>query len=113
MTLRERQAAFQAAMADIIIWCECNGTPIVITELYRTKERQAELVKAGKSKTMNSYHLKGLAFDFVFLDDLSDGDVDAEFSQYQEVGVEWESLGGTWGGWWKSFPDPGHCEWRK
>lgn len=39
--------------------------PFVITEGRRTKERQAELVKRGKSKTMNSRHITGHAIDFV------------------------------------------------
>lgn len=39
--------------------------PFVITEGRRTKERQAELVKRGKSKTMNSRHITGHAVDFV------------------------------------------------
>ena len=34
-----------------------------VTEGLRTKERQAQLVKAGASKTMNSYHLTGHAVD--------------------------------------------------
>lgn len=34
-----------------------------ITEGVRTLERQKELVKAGKSKTMNSRHLSGKAVD--------------------------------------------------
>ncbi len=39
---------------------ECDFT---ITEGLRTKERQALYVKQGKSQTMNSKHLDGLAVD--------------------------------------------------
>lgn len=113
MTLRERQAHFQDAMAHLIIFAWDRGTPIVITELYRTKERQATLVAKGLSKTMKSKHIDGLAFDMVFLDDLADGDVDAEWSQYEELGKEWERLGGAWGGRWKNFPDAMHFEWTR
>lgn len=35
----------------------------IVTEGLRTKERQAELFKAGASKTMNSRHLTGHAVD--------------------------------------------------
>lgn len=35
----------------------------IVTEGLRTKERQAELVKAGASRTMNSRHLTGHAVD--------------------------------------------------
>ena len=42
-------------------------TPIhfQITEGIRTKERQEQLVKEGKSKTLNSKHLQGLAIDIM------------------------------------------------
>lgn len=36
----------------------------IITEGLRTKARQAELVKAGASRTMNSRHLTGHAIDY-------------------------------------------------
>ncbi len=42
---------------------------IRIVEGIRTLERQKELVKTGKSKTMNSRHLGGLAVDFVPMKD--------------------------------------------
>lgn len=35
----------------------------LVTEGVRTKERQAELVRAGASRTMNSKHLTGRAVD--------------------------------------------------
>lgn len=44
---------------------EISPIPFEITEGLRTKERQAYLVKTGKSRTMNSYHLRGKAIDFV------------------------------------------------
>lgn len=42
-------------------------TPIrfQITEGIRTKEKQEQLVKEGKSKTLNSKHLQGLAVDIM------------------------------------------------
>ena len=42
-----------------------RAPPFLITEGRRTKERQAQLVKAKKSKTMNSRHITGHAIDFV------------------------------------------------
>ena len=44
---------------------EISPIPFEITEGLRTKERQRYLVKTGKSRTMNSYHLRGKAMDFV------------------------------------------------
>lgn len=42
-----------------------TAPPFLITEGRRTRERQAQLVKRGKSKTMKSRHLTGHAIDFV------------------------------------------------
>jgi peptidoglycan L-alanyl-D-glutamate endopeptidase CwlK len=39
----------------------------VITEGLRTKARQAQLVEAGASRTMNSRHLTGHAIDYAVL----------------------------------------------
>ena len=43
---------------------ELTPTDFLITEGLRTQKRQAELVAAGASKTMNSRHLTGHAIDF-------------------------------------------------
>jgi hypothetical protein len=42
-----------------------RAPPFLITEGRRSRERQAQLVKAKKSKTMNSRHITGHAIDFV------------------------------------------------
>ena len=42
---------------------ELSDIDFAVTEGLRTKERQAELVKAGASKTMNSRHITGHAVD--------------------------------------------------
>lgn len=44
-----------------------DGNDFIVTEGVRTKERQAELVKAGASQTMNSRHLTGHAVDLACL----------------------------------------------
>ena len=42
---------------------ELSTVDFGVSEGLRTKERQEELVKAGKSKTMNSRHITGHAVD--------------------------------------------------
>ena len=37
--------------------------PLFGSQQYRSKEEQAKLMSEGKSKTMNSLHMKGLAVD--------------------------------------------------
>lgn len=48
---------------------EITEVDFMVIEGLRTKERQAELVKAGASQTMNSRHLTGHAVDIVPLID--------------------------------------------
>ena len=88
---------------------EISPIPFEITEGLRTRERQAYLVKTGKSRTMNSYHLKGKAFDFVAM---PGGKVSWSIADYKAIvakalkpaakklglanrityGVEWKSI---------------------
>lgn len=95
---------------------EISPTPFEITEGLRTKERQAYLVKTGKSKTMNSYHLKGKAMDFVAK---PDGIVSWKLDDYKAVvnkafKVAAKSLGLTsvitYGVEWKSIVDGPHIQ---
>lgn len=78
----------------------------IVTEGLRSMERQQELVRAGKSWTLNSKHLEGRAIDIAALDPL--GLVTWDIEVYREIwtfqflpvaarlGVRLE-----WGGNWK------------
>jgi len=89
------------------------GARFHITEGMRTPERQAALVKAGKSRTLKSRHLTGHAVDFVAL--THDGAVtyaepmravaDAFKVAARELGHPIE-----WGGDWRTFKDAPHIE---
>ncbi len=84
-----------------------------ITEGLRTVERQKELVKTGKSKTMNSYHLKGKAVDIAVL---INNNVTWDFKYYKEVANHIKEIAKklgyviTWGGDWKSLKDGPHFQ---
>ena len=84
-----------------------------ITEGLRTVERQKELVKTGKSKTMNSYHLKGKAVDIAVL---IDNKITWDFKYYKEVANCVKEVARklgyiiTWGGDWKTFKDGPHFQ---
>lgn len=83
---------------------------IFITETGRTIERQKELVKAGFSKTMDSKHLTGLAFDIAF-----NGKelYPTDESKWRKVADDAKKLGLDWGGdlWVKSgFIDKPHFQ---
>lgn len=79
----------------------------------RTKEQQAEIVKRGDSKTMNSKHIGGFAIDLTPYkdgkaaeDDVSFGIVSLAMQKAaKELGIEM-----TWGGDWIGFKDQYHFE---
>lgn len=90
-------------------------TPIdfAVIEGLRTKERQAQLVAKGASRTMNSRHITGHAVDIA---PLVDGEVRWDWPLYHKlapaVKQAADELGVAivWGGDWKSFPDGPHFE---
>jgi peptidoglycan L-alanyl-D-glutamate endopeptidase CwlK len=98
---------------------EVTDIPFMVMEGLRTRERQAQLLRARKTTTMNSRHLTGHAVDLVPLAD-TDGDGDIEISwRWQdyfrlapvikavavELGVSLE-----WGGDWRDFKDGPHWQ---
>lgn len=90
-----------------------DGLGFVVTEGLRTSARQAELVKAGASRTLNSRHLTGHAVDLAAT---VTGQVRWDWPLYvhlagvmkraaQELGVQI-----TWGGNWERLRDGPHFE---
>lgn len=84
-----------------------------ITEGLRTIERQKQLVAEGKSRTMNSRHLKGLAVDIACY---INGNVTWDFAVYKEVADHIKAVAKlndvkiTWGGDWEGFRDGPHFQ---
>ena len=56
---------FQPIVKEILEKLSEKGYEVMVCEGRRTKAQQAEKVRLGYSKTMNSYHLSGLAADIV------------------------------------------------
>ena len=92
---------------------EITPVDFLVVEGLRTKERQAYLLDAGKSRTMKSYHLTGHAVDIA---PIVDGKVSWEWKYFhilneamqqaaKELGVKL-----PWGGSWKTFPDGPHFQ---
>lgn len=92
---------------------QAEGVDFVVTEGLRTKERQAQLMAAGATRTMNSRHLTGHAIDLAAL---VDGEVRWDWPLYDRLAHFMKSaaseLGVTivWGGDWVSFKDGPHFE---
>jgi len=86
-----------------------------VIEGLRTKERQAQLVASGASKTMNSRHLTGHAVDLLPLNPKT-GKGEFAWPLYDQLGpavkeaARKEGVPIIWGGDWTSFKDGPHFE---
>jgi hypothetical protein len=109
MRLSDKQAAFLLDVCKLVVFATSRGWTVTPGEARRTPEQQAIYVKTGRSKTMKSMHLIGLAMDFNFL---KDGQVIWDKGRLQEVGNYWESLDpkNEWGGNWSTFKDVPHFQ---
>lgn len=79
----------------------------------RTKAEQVELVKAGKSKTLDSRHITGHAVDLYAL---PSGTLSWDFEHYERINeamqraAELVGVPIVWGGDWKTFRDGVHWQ---
>lgn len=92
-----------------------------VLEGLRSLDRQKQLYAAGKSKTMNSRHLRGFAVDLAPWPLNGDFDGDgvfniADWDAYYPIADVMKQAAKdlgvplVWGGDWKSFPDGPHFE---
>jgi len=84
-----------------------------ISEGLRTRERQQLLFDQGKSLTLNSKHLKGLAVDvYAWID----GGVSWNFEHYERINLAFSrastriKIPYVWGGTWTRLKDGPHFE---
>lgn len=90
-------------------------TPVdfTVTEGLRTRERQAKLLAAGASRTMNSRHLTGHAVDVAAL---VGGKVRWDWPLYPQIAVAFKQAARelgvkiVWGGDWSRLRDGPHFE---
>lgn len=83
-----------------------------VTEGLRTRERQAQLVKAGASKTMNSRHITGHAVDLAaWVDGVRwDWGLYAKLAAAMKLAASELGVAIIWGGDWRTFKDGPHFE---
>lgn len=85
----------------------------MVTEGLRTRQRQAELVKAGASRTLNSRHLTGHAVDICAL---VGGHVRWDWPLYPRIAEAFKTAAAkqgvsiVWGGDWPKLRDGPHYE---
>ncbi len=117
MSLVRKQAAFLVQTRDLMQKAMDLGFVVAGGELHRTAEQQALYVKNGRSKTMNSQHLKRLAIDLNFFLEQPDGSLKLVYDveKLRSLGDYWESLdpANRWGGNWNNFKDTPHFERRE
>lgn len=90
-------------------------TPVdfMVTEGVRSLQRQAELVRSGASRTLNSRHLTGHAVDLAAL---VDGQVRWDWPLYPRIADAMKAAAAEhgvaliWGGDWKRLRDGPHFE---
>ncbi|MFN8891895.1 MAG: M15 family metallopeptidase [Alphaproteobacteria bacterium] len=113
MSLVRQQNIFLMQVAELIRKAAELGFIVSGGELYRTAEQQAIHLKAGRSKTLNSQHLKRLAIDLNFFLPAPDGALTLTYDveALRPLGEYWESLdpANRWGGKW-NFKDTPHFE---
>lgn len=104
MTLNEKQQLFVSLIAQLITWANDKGYRLTFGEAYRTPE-QAKLNAKSGAGIANSLHTQRLAVDFnLFIN----GEWQTKSEAFLPLGEYWESLGGSWGGRFKSNPDGNH-----
>jgi len=87
--------------------------PFIVVEGMRTRDRQAQLVKSGASRTMDSRHLTGHAVD---LAPTVDGEVRWDWPLFYPMAkalkdaAKARGIALVWGGDWPKFRDGPHFE---
>lgn len=116
MSLGQEQTAFTSDVILLLKQAQAMNYEVRIGEVQRPIEMQQIYVNTGRSKTMDSQHIKKLAIDLVLL---RDGAICTR-EQIKPLGDWWESLNvkNRWGGSWRgligakksSFVDAPHFE---
>lgn len=119
--------AFQESVQVLLRNLEGKGWIPVVYYGERTQEEQADKVKAGYSKTMNSFHVadtvlhkgrnglywqvRGEAADIVDARYLWEGPAASlDYAFWTDLGAFAKAIGLQWGGDWTKFRDVAHVE---
>ena len=104
-SLGAHQEAFSEDFVKLLMEAHRLGYKTRLGEVFRTPEQQQLYVKTGRSKTMNSMHLKKCAADIHFFKD-------GQLCYPTELGSYWESLSplNRAGMFFRSFVDSPHFE---
>ena len=114
MTPRDK-ARLAGVHPDLVAVVEAarQQVPFIVVEGMRTRDRQAQLVKSGASRTMDSRHLTGHAVD---LAPTVDGEVRWDWPLFYPMAkalkdaAKARGIALVWGGDWPKFCDGPHFE---
>ena len=103
MSLSDQQEQFLLDFILLVQFAKRIGFKVTPGEIRRTYNQQQIYVRTGRSKTMRSAHLEGLAGDLNFFKDntyLGSLPGEKAVEVLKPVGVFWESLAtaNVWGG---------------
>jgi hypothetical protein len=104
MTLSQKQRKFTQMISELIRFAYANGYELTFGDAYRSLEQAQANAQSGKGIT-NSLHTLRLAVDFNLF---KDNTYLTKTEEYTKLGEFWESIGGSWGGRFKSNPDGNH-----
>lgn len=106
-------ADMRDALDDLESFAERVGLPFVVRSTRRTCDEQRALFRMGRDAPgdivtnadgCTSWHVLGRAVDITI--------PGGARSDYEQLGLQWESMGGHWGGRFTGLDDPGHFEWH-
>lgn len=111
---RARLAGVHPALVAVVEEAaRTSPVPFIITEGRRTPERQAALVRAGASRTLNSRHLTGHAVDVAAR---VEGRIRWDWPLYPRIAAAFKAAAQAqgvalvWGGDWPRLRDGPHFE---
>ena len=106
MSAVAEQNAFLLDFVQLVLYATKLGYVVTAGELSRPIEMQQLYVKTGRSKTMDSQHLKRMAGDLNFF---KDGKLVQTREELKPLGEFWEGLNpkNRWGGSWRGLVESG------
>lgn len=112
MTNTQKRITFIQRFASLTQYAKIFQLDFIITDFYRTLDRQQALYSAGKSQcdgiNNKSKHQQWLAIDVCLV---KSGDLIWDrVAAYELLGKKWKALGGIWGGDWESLNDIYHFQ---
>lgn len=102
MTLGQKQRMFVQMVGKLIAYAYEKGYELTFGDAYRDPRVHGAVGVKGSYSSANSVHKERLAVDFNLF---KNGEYLTKTEDYTELGLYWESLGGSWGG---RFNDGNH-----